>query len=238
MTPNTSPPSSASSRPIAVVTGTSRGLGAEFVRQLLDQGYEVHAVSRKGGKSSTAFLKTHEIDLESKEGPRSLAGALEGRPITLLINNAGVFLDDSEVPFAKLDFEVLRKSFEVNTLIAGRVCQALLPNLEKASSTQSRPKVVQITSLMGSIADNTGGGYYGYRVSKAALNMLNKSFAIDHPFLTAIVLHPGWVKTEMGGSEAPTLPADSVRGMLKVIDRATEQDSGKFFDFEGDTVPW
>jgi NAD(P)-dependent dehydrogenase (short-subunit alcohol dehydrogenase family) len=227
-------------RSLAIVTGASRGIGAEFVRQLLGAGYEVHAVTRNPEKlretvsgDKTQLLKTHAIDLEAKDGPTRLLTALEGRPIDLLVNNAGIYLEADE-GFEQIDFEEVRRSFEVNTLIAARVCQTLLPNLKKAHSA----KVVQITSLMGSIADNDSGGSYAYRMSKAALNMFNKCFAKEFPKLIAIVLHPGWVRTEMGGSQAPVTPEASVRGMLEMIKKAGVQDSGKFYDFEGDELPW
>jgi NAD(P)-dependent dehydrogenase (short-subunit alcohol dehydrogenase family) len=227
--------------PIAVVTGASRGIGAEFVRQLLAKNYEVHAVTRNADRLREAVhasegstkLHVHAIDLEAKDGPSRLASALEGRSVSLLVNNAGIYLESNEA-FESIDFQEVRRSFEVNTLIAARVCQALLPILKKAS----RPKIAQITSLMGSITDNDSGGSYAYRMSKAALNMFNKSYAKDYPEFTAIVLHPGWVRTDMGGTNAPTAPEASVSGMLKVIDRATAKDSGKFYDFEGDELPW
>jgi NAD(P)-dependent dehydrogenase (short-subunit alcohol dehydrogenase family) len=228
------------SRPRAIVTGASRGIGAEFVSQLLEAGYEVHAVTRNADRLRAAVnggngpaLRIHSIDLEEKEGPSRLAGALEGRPVDLLVNNAGIYLEANE-SFEQIDFEEVRRSFEVNTLIAARVCQTLLPSLKKAPSA----KVAQITSLMGSIADNDSGGSYAYRMSKAALNMFNKCFAKDYPKLTAIVLHPGWVKTDMGGAQAPVTPEASVRGMLQVIKKAGVKDSGKFFDYEGDELPW
>jgi NAD(P)-dependent dehydrogenase (short-subunit alcohol dehydrogenase family) len=230
-----------SAAPIAIVTGASRGIGAEFVRQLLAKNYEVHAVTRNADRlreavrspEGTARLYVHAIDLETKDGPERLAAVLEGRPVALLVNNAGIYLESSEA-FDSIDFQEVRRSFEVNTLIAARVCQALLPVLKKAP----HPKVVQITSLMGSITDNESGGSYAYRMSKAALNMFNQSFAQDYPEFTALVLHPGWVRTDMGGTNAPTTPEASVRGMLKVIDQATAKDSGKFYDFEGNELPW
>ncbi len=217
-----------------VVTGASRGIGAEFVRSLSLQGHEVHAVSRNpnrlvGEKGQTEF-HVHEIDLENVAGPDRLVQALDGRPVDLLINNAGMYAQGDEL--AKLECKDLRESFEVNTLLPMRVCQALLPNLRAGA------KVVQISSLMGSVGDNSGGGAYAYRMSKAALNMFNRCFAIEYPEYVSIVLHPGWVKTDMGGSEAPTTPEESVAGMWKVIQRVGAKESGKFFDFEGDELPW
>ena len=91
---------------------------------------------------------------------------------------------------------------------------------------------------MGSIGDNTSGGSYAYRISKVAINMFNKSFAVDHPFFCSIVVHPGWVKTDMGGAQAPTTVQESVSGLIAVIHKLTLKDSGKFFDYEGEELPW
>lgn len=214
-----------------VITGASRGIGREFVNQCLKNGDEVHAVTRNSARLSdlkAEKLHVHSIDLESPEGPAALARALEGRPVDLLINNAGTYLD-MDRGFTDLPIETVRKSFEVNTLLPMRVCQALLPNLAR---------VCQITSLMGSIGDNASGGSYGYRMSKAALNMFNRSFAIDFPNILSVVLHPGWVKTEMGGKEAPTSTEESVAGMLKVLSNLNADQSGKFYDYEGEELPW
>ena len=217
-----------------VITGASRGIGAEFVRVLLSQGHEVHAVSRNSEKledlAKDKNLHVHAIDLENVAGPDRLFRALEGRSVDLLINNAGIYAGADQLP--KLKFEDVRLSFEVNTLIPMRVCQAFLPLLKNGA------KVVQITSLMGSIDDNGGGGAYAYRMSKTALNMFNKCFAIEREDLTAIVLHPGWVQTEMGGKSAPTSVEESVAGMMKVIAGVKPSDSGKFYDYEGETLPW
>ena len=115
-----------------------------------------------------------------------------------------------------------------------RVTRAFLPHLRQSA----QPKLIHITSLMGSIADNESGGYYGYRMSKAALNMFNKSFAIDYPEVISLVVHPGWVKTDMGGPQAPLPPEIAVRGILSVVNRATTKQTGKFFDYEGNELPW
>jgi NAD(P)-dependent dehydrogenase (short-subunit alcohol dehydrogenase family) len=217
-----------------VITGASRGIGAEFTRVLLSQGHEVHAISRNveklGDLQKDKNLHVHAIDLENVAGPDHLFRALEGRKVDLLINNAGMYAQADQLKSVKIDD--VRLSFEVNTLIPMRVCQSLLPLLPKGA------KVAQITSLMGSIADNSSGGSYAYRISKTALNMFNKCFAIEHDELTSIVLHPGWVQTDMGGKSAPTTVKESVSGMLKVITGVKASDSGKFYDFEGEELPW
>jgi NAD(P)-dependent dehydrogenase (short-subunit alcohol dehydrogenase family) len=217
-----------------VITGASRGIGAEFTRVLLGQGHEVHAVSRNPERLAdmkmNENLHVHPIDLENVAGPEHLCRALEARPVDLLINNAGTFAKGDELKNLKMDD--VRLSFEVNTLIPMRVCQALLPMLTKGA------KVVHITSLMGSIGDNASGGSYAYRISKAALNMFNKCFAIEREDLISVVLHPGWVQTAMGGRSAPTTAQESVAGMLKVISGLRPVQTGKFFDYEGEELPW
>ncbi len=223
------------------ITGASRGIGREFVEQFLKKPNVdkiwitssntdrlqdlVNANPQKVNLISTCVSKP--------EAKTAIAQALQNETIDLLINNAGTYYDEPD-QFAEVNLENVLKSFEVNTLSPMRVCQALIPNLKKSKN----PKVVQVTSLMGSIDDNTSGGSYGYRISKAALNMFNKSFSIDFPFLTSIVVHPGWVKTDMGGDEAPIEKSTSVKGLIKVIDELTPEKTGKFFDFEGDELPW
>ena len=115
-----------------------------------------------------------------------------------------------------------------------RVTRALLPNLRMAKA----PKVINITSRMGSIDDNTSGGYYGYRMSKTALNMFNSSFSREFKDILAVVMHPGWVKTDMGGPSAPTEIYDSVKGLLSVINSLSLKDSGRFVDFRGEGIKW
>ena len=137
-------------------------------------------------------------------------------------------------PFAELATKDLVKMFDVNAVGAVRVTQSLLPALLKSE----RPIVANISSKMGSISDNTGGGHYGYRMSKAAMNMFNKSLAVDFPKLIAVCFHPGWVQTEMGGKAAPTSVGESVSGLGELIDKLEPKHSGRFFDFNGEELPW
>ncbi|MDR3608796.1 MAG: SDR family oxidoreductase [Oligoflexia bacterium] len=226
-----------------VVTGTSRGIGLELTRALLAEGHSVSAIARNPEKSAGLSelkkqyvdrLRTFTADVTRDDDVKRVAQELtESGAIDVLINCAGTFLDYHD-DFLSIDFKKILQSLETNTLGPMRVTRALLPLLQKSK----RAKVVHITSLMGSIGDNTGGGSYAYRMSKAALNMFMKSFSVDFPSLITLVVHPGWVKTDMGGSQAPVLPRDSARGILNVIQRAEREQSGKFFDFEGDELPW
>ena len=226
-----------------LITGAGRGIGLELTRQLLEKGNEVVAVVRDPAKAKelqTLARKhegplrilsadvTREADVETVAREVGKSGAID-----VLINNAGAYLDGDD-DFRKLDLEKVAQSFAVNSIGPMRVTQALLPMLEKSKA----PKAVHITSLMGSIGDNGSGGSYGYRMSKAALNMFMKCFANDFPSITSLVMHPGWVQTDMGGKAAPLSVQDSARGILEVVEKATREDTGRFFDYEGDELPW
>ncbi len=152
----------------------------------------------------------------------------------MLINNAGIGVRGGQL--GTLDYDRLMDFFDTNALGALRLTEALLPHLRRG---QTR-KVMQITSLMGSVTDNTSGGSYGYRASKAALNMLNRSLSVDLAAegFTCAVLHPGWVQTSMGGSAAPTPVRESVAGLVRLIDGLGPDSSGGFFDFTWQALPW
>lgn len=225
-----------------VITGASRGIGLELTRQALQAGHHVSALVRspekaeklqKLAKESGNSLRVFKVDVLSEDSIESFSRELGGEAIDVLINNAGILLD-GDTPFENVDLGHVRESFDVNTIAPMLVTQILLPALKKSSE----PKLVNVTSLMGSIADNGYGHSYGYRMSKAALNMFTKTFAVDHKGITAFVVHPGWVKTDMGGSEAPTQPEESAAGILKKITSSGPKNSGHFYDFEGDELPW
>jgi NAD(P)-dependent dehydrogenase (short-subunit alcohol dehydrogenase family) len=225
---------------IAVVTGTSRGIGLEMVSQLLSSGNKVYACARNPEKSKDLMdlkkkhsdsLMIAQVDVNSDEQVDAFAKTLKGG-IDLLINNAGVYGENSS--FEKLSLETVETTFTNNAVAPMRVTRALLPALQKSKHAT----VLHVTSLMGSIQDNESGGSYGYRMSKVALNMFNKSFSCDYPGITSVVVHPGWVKTDMGGSNAPVEVADSAKGILKIALSAKSEMNGKFYDFEGDELPW
>lgn len=220
-----------------LVTGANRGLGLEFVRQLQARGDAVLATARDP-RSATELADTgarvEALDVGDAASICAFARTLGDQAVDLLINNAGMGVGGKV--FADEDFDEVETFFRVNSLGPMRLTQALLPNLRAGSGKT----IAELTSKMGSIEDNTSGGAYGYRASKAALNMLNKSMAIDlrREGFTCVVLHPGWVATDMGGSAAPLSADESVRGMLGVIDRLKPSDSGRFFDYSGAEVPW
>jgi len=219
-----------------LITGTSRGIGLELTKQALAKGHSVLAIARQPGDSPDLqklkakagdALNLFAADLENDGAAEKIAAAVKWPHIDVLINNAGIYRKGESTQ----DF---LDSFRVNSVAPFQVTRALLPKLKKSI----QPKVVQITSLMGSIEDNTSGGSTAYRASKAALNMINKTIAQDEEGLITIVVHPGWVKTRMGGDEAPTGAEESALGIWKVIEKLTTQDSGALFDFEGDRLPW
>lgn len=220
-----------------VVTGANRGLGLEFARQLSERGDDVIATARRPGEAEELAelgVDIHRLDVAEPASIQEFADAIAGRSVDVLINNAGIGVEST--PFEEVDPADLMPFFEINTVGALRVSKALMPRLLEAETR----KVINITSRMGSIADNGSGKAYEYRASKAALNMVTRSMAIDleDEGFVCIVLHPGWVQTDMGGARAPTPPSESIAGMLQVIDGLGPEDSGEFFDYTGARVPW
>ena len=220
-----------------LVTGANRGIGLELVRQFRARGYQVIGTARNietAKELAETGATLVQLDVTDSDSVRAMAEKLKGEKIDLLINNAGIQGHTAQ-SFAETDFDPVITTFDVNSLGPMRVTQALLPNLMAGSGKT----VVQISSTMGSIANN-GGGYYGYRASKSALNMLNKSLALELADLgiTSIVMHPGWVQTRMGGENAAITTQDSVAGMIIVIDALEPGDSGRFLDYQGKELPW
>jgi NAD(P)-dependent dehydrogenase (short-subunit alcohol dehydrogenase family) len=220
--------------PLAVVTGANRGIGLALTSLLKQRGYEVVAACRNNSPALTELGVTiiDGVDVSEPSGVDKLAAALKGREIALLINNAGILLWESGLE--QLKFEDLQRQFEVNALGPLRVTRALRESLRKGS------KVALITSRMGSIGDNSSGGAYGYRMSKAALNMAGTSLAHDlKPAGVAVaILHPGMVKTEMIRGHGQIEPEDAAKGLLARIDALTLASSGGFWHQNGEVLPW
>jgi NAD(P)-dependent dehydrogenase (short-subunit alcohol dehydrogenase family) len=215
-----------------LVTGANRGIGLELCRQLEDRGDEVVATCRHASGDLEALGVRVEtgVDVADPGTIDALAARLEGTAVDVLVNNAGIL---QRVGLDALDFESIRRQFEINSIGPLRLTSALLPNLSSGS------RVAIVTSLMGSMGDNTSGGSYGYRMSKAAVNAAGVSLSHDlRPRGIAVaILHPGMVATEMtGGRGIPT--EQSVRGLLERIDGLTLENSGTFWHADGRVLPW
>lgn len=220
-----------------VVTGANRGLGLEFARQLMARGDKVIATARRPGEA-TDLTKTgaRVVPLEaSDEGSIvALGEALTGQAVDVLINNAGVSSESKNL--AACTMAELSRVFAVNSTSPVLVTKALLPSMRAGT----RRLVVNITSKLGSIGLNSGGSSYAYRASKAALNMFTVSMAheLKGEGFSCIVMHPGWVQTDMGGKEAPLTPDQAVSSMLGVIKRLTAKESGSFLNYDGTPLAW
>jgi NAD(P)-dependent dehydrogenase (short-subunit alcohol dehydrogenase family) len=224
------------------ITGAGRGLGLGYTEYYLEAGWQVLALARKAKEKDSlkklvqkygGRLELFDADVTQYEALQPLKDRWEKESLDLLINNAGVLLD-RQADFANVPLDMLRQSFEVNAIAPMALTQMALPALQRAP----KPVVVMMSSQMASIADNGSGGYYAYRSSKAALNMITRSLANDCPWLIAVAMHPGWVQTEMGGAQAPTSVEESISGLTRVIAGLRAEDSGQFRNFKGQTLPW
>lgn len=228
-----------------LITGANRGLGLEFVRQSLKRGDRVFAAMRDPGKPGELKpllqefpqqLSLVQMDVTEEQSiiqaRDAVAEEIDG--LDFLVNNAGVF-PRGETP-RSLDAQTILLAFHTNAVAPLIVIQNFLELLKNGE----QPRVINITSNMGSIERKTYGGNYSYSGSKAALNMLTKTLAHDLKAegIIVITLHPGWVQTDMGGSNAPLQPNESIKGMLDLAERLTIEDTGKFLSFEGEVLPW
>lgn len=227
-----------------LVTGANRGLGLEFARQYAADGWKVFAACRDPGEAgdlarlaagSQGRIEVLAIDVADGASISAAARGLSGARIDLLVNNAGVGAPKGQ-KLGGLDYAAWARVLDVNTLGPVRVTEAFLPNIERGGGK----KVVTITSKMGSIDDNGSGGSYAYRTSKAAVNMAVKSLSIDLAprGITCIVVHPGWVRTDMGGPSGLISPEQSIAGIRRVIAGLTPADSGRFFNYDGKPIAW
>ena len=216
----------------AIITGANRGIGLELCRQLSERGDEVTAVCRHSASALEALnVRVVEgVDVTEPAFIDQLVAKLKGETFDWLFNNAGVL---GRGGLEALDFEDMERQFRVNSLGPLRVTSALLPNLRDGS------KVGILTSRMGSIDDNTSGGYYGYRMSKAAVNIVGKSLSVDlrESGIAVAILHPGMVATDMtGGNGVPV--SHAAQGLIQRMDELKLETSGSFWHAEGYLLPW
>lgn len=227
-----------------LITGTNRGIGLELTKQYLNEGWRVFACSRHADESKelNALKKQHptlltlaSLDVRDEKQIESLANEWRSESFDILFNNAGIY-GPEHIELGALNAKDWEAVFLVNSISPLLVTQAFLEQVAKSE----KKIIATMSSLMGSITDNTSGRYYYYRSSKAAANAAMKSLAIDlrNRKITGIVFHPGWVQTDMGGPDAPLSVSESVTGIRKVLGQLTLADSGKFLNYRGDELSW
>lgn len=226
-----------------LITGSNRGIGLEIARQYAAADWTVHACCRSpdqaielhGLSSQYGRIQIHRLDMEDFGQIATLARKLAGQQIDLLFNNAGTY-GQNDAGFGDTDESLWLKAMRINAIAPMKMMEAFVGHIEA-----SRHKIIaSMSSKMGSMADNRSGGSYVYRSTKAALNAVMKSAAVDlRPRgIRVAILHPGWVKTDMGGPNAEISTAESVDRMRRILAGITLADSGTFFDIDGSPIPW
>ena len=208
--------------PTALITGAGRGLGAELARQYEADGWRVIGTTRR------------EFDVTDFEQVRKFSAGLKGVPIDLLYCNAGI-AGKRGTSIGSFDYASWNEVLRVNVLGAAAVAEAFVENV----AASERKVIAFMSSRLGSVTE-TAGHTIPYSTSKAALNMMARAFSVllAPRGIIVLALHPGWVRTDMGGDGAPLEPAESVRGLRKVIEGATSADSGRFVNYDGGGIPW
>ena len=216
-----------------LITGANRGIGLELARQYADRGDDVIAVCRSTNDDldGTGANVIEGIDVADDEGASRLADELNGRHIDVLINNAGILRSDT---LTSVDYETMMEQYRVNTIGPLRITRALLENLGSGS------KVGIVSSRVGSIEDNGSGNNYGYRCSKSAVNMvgMNLHHDLSPKGISVMILHPGYVATDMTGGGGNTTAVESAAGLIGRMDELTPETSGTFWHAEGYELPW
>ncbi|MCY4156652.1 MAG: SDR family oxidoreductase [Gammaproteobacteria bacterium] len=235
--------------PRVLITGASRGLGLEHARQYLAKGWEVVASARDPASSAglaelaandKGALRLLPMDVSDHARVEAVAGELDGEPLDIVLNNAGTYGPKSAFEgmhyqsLDSMDYGLWREMLEINLLSAFKVAVSFKPHLQASP----HPLLVNMSSDMGSIGNNSMGHAHAYRSSKAALNMLTKGMAIEWKEITVIAMAPGWCRTDLGGMEAPVDPAESVRMQQEVLESLESSRSGEFINRFGETVSW
>ena len=229
--------------PSILITGTRRGIGLELVKQFAEQGWRVYACARSPENSPELLelvdqhdsVSAHMLDVTNTAQLMALAEELEGQSIDVLLNNAGVYggLPQS---FDEIDVDDWLSTFHVNTIAPAMVMKAFRNHVAAGENKI----MASISSKMASIDDNGSGGSYVYRSSKTALNSVVKSAANDlaDEGITAVALHPGWVRTDMGGPNGEMSVEESAAALIKILCELNHADTGRFIDIDGSTIPW
>jgi len=227
-----------------LITGANRGIGLEMVKYSMEQGWRVFACCRNPHNADNLFniaklsngkISVHIADMQELSTIQALSYELRNDPIDILINNAGIYGSDKNT-FGAVDVDSWLQTFQVNSIAPLKMVEAFSEQLHMGQ----RKLVACMSSKMGSIADNGSGNSYIYRSSKAALNAVVKSLAVDlkgHGIIS-VALHPGWVKTEMGGPNAEITTRQCVDQLFNNLSRLTIEDSGRFIDIDGSDIPW
>ncbi len=226
--------------PTVLVTGASRGLGLEFVRQYRADGWEVIATCRDPSRApdlEQSGAEVHALDVTDDVALSGLGRSLTGRTIDVLINNAGIYpLKGPQGSFGDIPPEPWMETLRTNVVAPWKVAETFVANLERAE----RPVLATVSSKMGSIGDAASPGSVVYRSSKAGVNMVIKSLSIElgPRGIICLAFHPGWVRTDMGGPNALITPEQSITGLRSLIAAATPADNGRFLAYDGAEVPW
>jgi len=226
-----------------LVTGSNRGIGLELVKAFAAKSWRVFAACREPDdavdlqevSARHPLLSVHRLDVADPGQIRHLAAELRDLPIDILFNNAGIFGPERQ-GFGETDPEGWLQTLRVNTIAPLLMAESFVDNVSRSS----RKVMASVGSLLGSLADNTSGGYYAYRTSKAGVHMVMRGLAADLAprGVIAVSFHPGWVRTRMGGAKAPVSPEQSAAGIQRVLLELTPAQNGRFFDFEGHELPW
>jgi NAD(P)-dependent dehydrogenase (short-subunit alcohol dehydrogenase family) len=224
-----------------LITGANRGIGLEYAKQYAENGQQVYVTVRESAQATALQLLANRhsnlhvlaLDVADVAAIKALASQLSALTIDILISNAGTYPDSA---FGRTDAQAWLQAFQVNTMSTYYLAEAFLPQLRRAPQA----KLIAMTSKMGSIDDNSSGGEYIYRSSKTALNMVVKSLSIDLSEFNIVVaaLHPGWVRTDMGGPHGLIDTETSVSGLRRVIDQLNTAQSGQFIAYDGKVIPW
>ena len=226
-----------------MITGANRGIGLALTMELLRRGDHVIAAARDpwGGALAelagvqVGELTPHELDVTSDDSVAAAKRALAGRPLDVLVNNAGLYGPRDRQSAFEMDFDAWREVFEVNVYAPLRVAQAFLPNIEAGSGR----KIATISSRMGSLGGSPSGAI-AYRSSKAAVNMVMVAFgnAVRASEIAVLLFHPGWVQTDMGGGGADIPATESAAGLIETIDASGMAQTNSFRTWKGETIPW
>ncbi|MGB5278919.1 MAG: SDR family oxidoreductase [Gammaproteobacteria bacterium] len=227
-----------------LITGASRGIGLEMVKYGIEQNWRIFACCRHPQQADSLLsvarlangrVSVHVADMDDLATIQALAYELRNEAIDIMVNNAGVYGSDNN-KFGSVDVASWINTFQINSIAPLKVAEALIEQLRMGE----KKVIACMTSKMGSMADNGSGNSYIYRSSKAALNAVVKSMSIDlkDEGIKCVALHPGWVKTDMGGPNAEISARQSVTSLFKIMLSLEQSDSGRFIDIDGADIPW